>query len=70
MASKNLLLPEKWISLVLKFPETGMGYHIANIILKNGRVLKKHKIINSSVLVLEDNESINLNDIDNIQITK
>jgi len=68
MSYKTLHLSEKWVALLLNLPEKGMGYHLVSIILKNGQILKKHKVLNSSVLVLEGNESININDIDKIQI--
>ncbi len=47
-------------------PETGMGYQVVKVILKNGKVLHRQKVINSSILLLSGNESITENDIDEI----
>ena len=47
-------------------PETGMGYQVVKVILKNGRVLHRQKVINSSMLILEENENITEKDIDEI----
>jgi hypothetical protein len=67
MATKTLNLTDNWISLLLNLPEKGMGYHLVNIFLKNGKVLSKHKVLNSSVLILEENENISVEDIERIQ---
>ena len=32
-----LILSEKWIKELLSRPETGIGYHIVSVILKNGK---------------------------------
>lgn len=70
MSLKTLHLSEKWIAILLNLPEKGMGYHLVNVILKNGKILKKHKVLNSSLLVLEENENVNINDIEKIQPDK
>jgi hypothetical protein len=70
MATRTLNLTEKWVALLLNIPEKGMGYHLVNVILKNGKILRKHKVLNSSVLILEENENIDLDDIDKIQPEK
>jgi hypothetical protein len=49
-------------------PESGMGYHTVDIILKNGRVLKNRIIINSSKLVVNPDEDIKTEDIDEVSI--
>lgn len=70
MSYKTLHLSEKWVALLLNLPEKGMGYHLVSVILKNGQTLKKHKVLNSSLLVLEENENINVSDIEKIQPEK
>lgn len=47
-------------------PENGMGYHVVDVILKNGSVLKNRTIINYSKLVLNTGESILPEEIDDI----
>jgi hypothetical protein len=49
-------------------PESGMGYHQVDIILKNGRVLKNRIILNSSKLIVNPDEDIKTEDIDEISI--
>ncbi len=70
MATRVLNLTEKWVAVLLSLPEKGMGYHLVKIILKNGKTLHKHKVLNSSVLLLEENENIALDDIAKIQSEK
>lgn len=67
MSIQSINLTQKWISVLLNLPEKGMGYHLVNIILKNGKILRKHKVLNSSVLILEEGENIALEDIEKIQ---
>ena len=56
-------LPESVKSQLDGLPETGMGFHIVDILLKNDRVLKNRTIINSSKLILNPDEDINSEDI-------
>ena len=49
-------------------PETGMGYQVVKVILKNGKVLHGHKVLNSELLLLDENEKITINDIDKIKL--
>nr|BAJ07073.1 hypothetical protein [uncultured bacterium] len=35
------LLPTKWIDYLSSKPETGMGYHVATIKLKDGRIFDR-----------------------------
>lgn len=64
---RSIHLAGHWVSFLLQLPEKGMGYHLVNVILKNGQVLRKHKVLNSSILLLEDNENISPEDIVRIQ---
>ena len=56
-------LPESVKLQLDGLPETGMGFHIVDILLKNDRVLKNRTIINSSKLILNPDEDINPEDI-------
>ena len=56
-------LPESVKSQLDGLPESGMGFHIVDILLKNDRVLKNRTIINSSKLILNPDEDINPEDI-------
>lgn len=44
-------------------PESGMGYHIVDVLLKNDRLLKERTIVNSSKLILNPDEDIKPEDI-------
>lgn len=53
---------------LLSQPENGMGYQLVKVFLKSGNVLHHHKVINSSLLMLEENENITEKDIAKIEL--
>jgi hypothetical protein len=59
-------LPDNFINKLVNLPESGMGYQILKIILRTGRTLHQRKVLNSELLMLEENETINIRDIDKI----
>ncbi len=67
MSNKVKLLDEQ-IKLLESLPEQGMGYHIVDIKLKNGKKLIKRIIINSEYLKLNEYELIDPKDIKSIKI--
>ena len=54
--------------IIKEHPEKGMGYHIVDLVLKNGRVMNNRKVLNSSILILNPDETLNVDDIDDIII--
>jgi len=54
--------------IIKDHPEKGMGYHIVNLVLKNGRVMNNRKVLNSSILILNPDETLNVDYIDDIII--
>jgi hypothetical protein len=56
-------LPYKWINIMVNLSETGMGYQLVTVILKNGKILRNHKVINGSILILEKNEQLSRENI-------
>jgi hypothetical protein len=68
METKTLKLPDSFIDILVNLPETGMGYQIVKVILRNGKVLHKQKVLNSELLMLEKNELIQARDIVNIEL--
>lgn len=68
MQSRTLKLPDNFINRLVNLPETGMGYQIVKVILKSGKILYQHKVLNSELLMLEENENITVKDIDNIEL--
>ena len=68
MVSRELKLPDSFINILVNLPESGMGYQIVKVILKSGQVLYQHKVFNSEILVLEENENISIKDIEKIEL--
>jgi hypothetical protein len=68
MQTQKIILPDRFVNYLVNLPENGMGYQLVKVILKNGKVLNQHKVINSSLLVLEENENFTEKDIDKIEL--
>jgi hypothetical protein len=68
MDSKTLKLPDSFINILVDLPESGMGYQIVKVILRSGKVLHKQKVLNSEILLLEENELFRARDIANIEL--
>jgi hypothetical protein len=66
MKTSTLKLSENLINALVNLPETGMGYQIVKVFLKSGKVLNHIKVLNSEILMLEENENITVKDIDKI----
>ena len=63
-------LPSNLIDKLADLPEQGMGYQVVNVTLKNGRVLADRRVVNSTYLLLLDNEHITTADIENVELHK
>lgn len=68
--ANNLELKKKHIDYLSKMPENGMGYQLVDIILKDGKELKKRIVFNSTYLKLMDNEKIIKSEIKTITIVE
>lgn len=68
MHTKTLKLPDSFINILVNLPENGMGYQIVKVILRSGKILHRQKVLNSELLMLEENESINIKDISKIEL--
>lgn len=68
METRTLKLPDSFINILVNLPESGMGYQIVKVILRSGKVLHKQKVLNSEILILEENELIQGRDIANIEL--
>jgi len=66
MKTRTLKLPDSFINILIDLPESGMGYQIVKVILRSGKILHGQKVINSELLMLEENEFIQATDIANI----
>ena len=65
---KTLQLPVRFTKQLTKLPETGMGYQLVKVVLKNGLILNDHKVLNSSVLILNQDEKLTIEEIASIQL--
>lgn len=65
---KRIKLKEEHIKYLLELPESGMGYQIIDITLKNGQQLKKRIVLNSQFLLLENSEDIDSNFIEKVEV--
>jgi hypothetical protein len=61
-------IPEKFVHQLVNLPESGMGYQLVKVFLTNGKVLRKHKVLNSSILVLDTDENISSSHIKKIEL--
>ena len=52
MQNRTLKLSGRFINTLLNLPENGMGYQIVKVILKSGKILHQHKVLNSELLML------------------
>ena len=68
MKTKTVKLSDNFINILISLPENGMGYQIVKVFLKSGRVLHHHKVLNSELLMLDENERIAPKDIDKIEL--
>jgi hypothetical protein len=68
MQTRSLKLSDNFINILVNLPENGMGYQIVKVILKSGRILVQHKVLNSELLILDENENIVIKDIDKIEL--
>ncbi len=64
----KLKLKDDQINYLSSLPEQGMGYQIVDIVLKNGLILQNRIVLNSSLLIINNNENINVDDIDKISL--
>jgi len=67
---KKIKLLQKQIDLLVNLPETGMGYQIVDIKLKDGRIFNRKVVLNSMYLQIEDKEKIDPNEIEAIKLHK
>lgn len=59
---------EKFVAQLVPLPESGMGYQLVKVFLSNGKVLREHKVFNSSILMLESNEDVSSLQIEKIEL--
>lgn len=65
---KKVKLPLNIIDHLSALPEQGMGYQIVTVTLKNGVILIDRRVINSTYLLLLDEESLTTDEINKVEI--
>ena len=65
---KKVELIKEQVNYLADLPEQGMGYQIVEVTLRNGQVLKNRTVVNSTFLLLNDNEQIKTDDIASIKL--
>lgn len=68
--TEKVELPTNLIDKLADLPEQGMGYQVVNVTLKNGQVLADRRVVNSTYLLLLDNEHLKTTDIENVELHK
>lgn len=68
--TSHFKIPEKFVHQMVKLPESGMGYQLVKVFLSDGKVLRKRKLLNSSILVLNEEEDISTSEIEKIELDK
>jgi len=66
----KIKLLQRQIDLLAKLPETGMGYHLVDIKLKDGQAFNGKVVLNSTYLQMEDEGEIDPNEIEKIKLHK
>ncbi len=67
---KRIELKKEHINVLSKLPETGMGYQIVDVTLKDGLQLKNRIVLNSQFLLLDGSEQIDPNFIEKVELVK
>jgi hypothetical protein len=68
MASYKILLKDSQIEYLSNLPENGMGYHIVDLILKNGSIMKGKIVVNCMYLQLDYHEELKIDEVDRIEL--
>ncbi len=65
----KIVLPANFIEVLSFLPETGMGYQIVDITMKDGTVLTK-TVFNSSLVEVDSADEIDLGKIQSVTLHK
>ena len=66
----KLELKQEQIEFLTTQPEHGMGYQVVQVKLKDGTVLNNRTVVNSTYLLVEENETFSVKEIEEIIIQK
>ena len=66
----KIKIPYKFVRTLYSLPESSMCYQNVTVTLKDGTILSDRKVVNSTYLLLSDDEEITESDIKNVEIEK
>jgi hypothetical protein len=66
---RTIILPPPITQKLAFLPESGMGYQVVSLTLRDGRVLKRRNVINGEQLVLDDGEIMESSEIREVSAT-
>jgi len=66
----KIQLTDEQINHLSEQPEQGMGYQTVDVTLKNGTVLKKRTVLNSTYLILNEAEKLSIQDISELNLSQ
>jgi hypothetical protein len=66
--SNQIELPLDIQQIIKEHPSREEGYHVIDLVLKNGRVLNDKKVLNGYILILNPHETLEVDDIEDIVI--
>lgn len=64
--SDNQKLPDDLVKILQAMPEKGMGYHVVTVTMKDGRIFPNRVVMNSELLIVQEEEDLEVKDIDTI----
>ena len=67
----RIKLSNKWVEYLCSMPESGMGYQLVDVTLKDGRVFKEILVFNAEELQLPpEYKDLKIEDIEDIKLCK
>ncbi len=66
----KIKLRDEHIKTLSELPETGMGYQVVDILLKDGKTLKNRIVINSEFLIVNKDELLDLDMIQSVKLSR
>jgi hypothetical protein len=64
----RIKLSENWVEYLCSMPESGMGYQVVDVMLKDGRVLREIVVFNAEELGLPpEYKDLKIEDIEDVK---
>ena len=69
MGNKKVQLLDNQIAKLMTWPETGMGYQLVDLVMRDGSIVRNRVVFNSELLALEPGEVISPEEISDLRIS-